>query len=854
MSGFAANLSVSAAGTAAPARAGAAQWSLLGLLLLVPLPLGCAAPEARGVWLAACGFLALVLALRTSNAPRSLWLLGPVLAVPLLQLAVPVPAPASGDFAVPRQQLTCVPVRTWLRGAEWFALWAVALWAGSRFPRSAQVRQVLIVAVFASAALVVHGLLLQRGAVPLLSAEQTTTVMVGTFVNRNHFANLLALALVLGVGLLGALQQRRAAPALRLAVAAAIATAGLGILASASRGALLAAGIGSAACLWLAQRRTFRQHLSLTAALLLAAGVTALLLPTELWARFAQVGAELQGGGSRLDIWRGAVALWLQFPWFGIGLGTFGDLSPATQSALVPGRIENVHNDPLELLVESGVVGTVLVMLLLGAFAVRTLRQMLALPNGERRWLAAGCGGALTAFAAHSGAEFPLAIPANATWAAAILGLVAALLANAGPNQLLHTSWRGRLRVALGVGGVAVCGFGLDRTLHHERRDGLADMHAGQQLLAAAPDQAARCAAAALAKNPLSPGAHRLAAQAALLSGDEPAARTALAASLRWTNAADRDSRHLDLAIDCLQVGASELAAELLAPLLPRLPEATRSAALGRLHAALPIAEALAALLPNDAPCHATLAEVLLQRRDFAGREAVLAARSGRAPVPLTLRDDAQLVATEVLVTRTADAGTTATVRLQFAGTGPRQRVPLVLRWEGPDAAIFRSFDADDRGFEYVARFDPAFPPGDYRLALDFRADAPHFPCGRVAIPAAELQLTATPMPATRLYWSTTPAGRRIHPDDGLPLRTGDRVWRAVQLPEGAHDLVARTRAPTRLVAHFAGQRLTAALDAPTTVHRFALPPTQSGQFELRAAGADEPLLLDVAALPRSGR
>ncbi|MBL8723135.1 MAG: O-antigen ligase family protein [Planctomycetes bacterium] len=850
MTGFAANLTLSAPVRETSAKAGPLLWSLVGLLLLVPLPLGCAAPEHRGLWLAAGGVLVVVLAMGRSHPPRALLWLGTVLVVPVLQLALP----GSG----PNHVLTSVPARTWLRGAEWLALWAVALWAGCHGSRPAQVRQGLLALVCASSLFVVHGLLLQRGAVGLLSAEQTTTVMVGTFVNRNHFANLLALAMVLGVGLFGALQQRRAAPALRLWVAAAIAVGGLGVLASESRGALVASAVGVALCLWLAQPRTLRQHLALAAILVLLASITALLLPASVWARFAQLGVELQGGGSRLDIWRGAVALWRQFPWFGTGLGTFGDLSPATQSALVPGRIENVHNDPLELLVESGVVGAALVTLLLGTFAVRALRQILALRPGERRWLASGCAAAVAAFAVHAGAEFPLAIPANATWAAACLGLLAGLLAPThavtAPSQRPAAPASGLLRLALGVGGGLLCGFGLDRAWHHEQRDGLADLRAGHQALATAPDQAADHAAAALAKSPFSPGAHRLAAAAAARCGDLAAARPHLAASLHWTNAADRDARHIDLAIDCLQHGASELAAELLAAVLPRLPETARRTALARMHDALPFAEALSALLPDDAPSRATLAEVLLQRSDFAGREHVLAARTGSAPARLTLRDGAQLVATEVDVSRSDEGGTTATVRLQFAGTGMPQRVPLVLRCEGPDAAIFRSFDADDRGFVYVARFDSAFPPGDYRLALDFRADAPHFPFGHVSLPAAELHLTATPVPATRLYWSTTPPGRRIHPDDGLPLRVGDRVWRDARLPAGARDLVARTRTPTRLMAHFAGQRLDPALDVPTTVHRFALPAAEAGRFELSAAGADEPLLLDVAVLQRSGR
>lgn len=853
MTAIAADLGSRSAAAATPRTAGGLGWVLVVWLLAVPLPLGCAGPTTRGIWLVGCGILAVGFAgyADLQRLPRTLVWLGLLLLVPVLQLAVPAVATAPWPESN-RSVLTLLPIRTALRGAEWLALWLLAVCASVGLRTSTQARLGLSTLALGSIAFVVHGLLLQRGAIPPLSSEQTQTVMVGTFVNRNHFANLLAMVAVLGVGLLGVAHQRRSPPALWLALGAAVLTASLGVIASASRGGLLALGGGMAVCLWLGGRWNRTQRVILVVGSLVAAATTAWLLPTELWQRFLQVGTELQGGGSRLDIWRGALALWSFFPWFGCGLGTFGDLSPATQSPLVPGRIENVHSDVLELFVETGWVGGLLVAGSLAVVAARVTQRTLACRDGGRRWLAASCCAALVAFVAHACVEFPLAIPANAAWAAALFGVLVGLQPNVAPPWAPRTArW---FRLSMAAAGCVLCGFGIDRALHHADRDGLGEVAAAERQLAAQPHAAGSHVAAALRINPFAPNAQRVAALEALTRADVEHARQALAASLRWTNAAQRDERHVDLALDCLHMGAAELAAELLGAVLPRQGEAARRTALMRLHEALPVAEALASLLPDDGAVHASFAEVLLQRRDFAGREAVLALRRGGKPALLTIRDDARLCGVDVSQSRSEAAGTTATIDLHFELEVNAQRVPLVLRCDGPGAAIYRSFDATPAGYQYVARFDPAFPPGEYTLALDFRPDAPHFPFAKVVIPATPLRLTPVPTRAGCCYWTTASPGRRIHPEDGLPLRAGDVVWRDVQLPEVHSDLIVRTRTPTRLGAWFAGSQLTPALDAPTVVHRFRLPHASSGRIELRASGGDEPLLLDVAAMPRSSR
>lgn len=61
----------------------------------------------------------------------------------------------------------------------------------------------------------------------------------------------------------------------------------------------------------------------------------------------------------RLELWHSAWLLFLQRPWFGWGLGTFGEAYQATGLPLGTGA-EFAHDLPLQLLVETGLAGTLL--------------------------------------------------------------------------------------------------------------------------------------------------------------------------------------------------------------------------------------------------------------------------------------------------------------------------------------------------------------------------------------------------------------------------------------------------------------------------------------------------------------
>lgn len=264
---------------------------------------------------------------------------------------------------------------------------------------------------------------------------------IGTFGNRNHYANFIAMIFPLLLylyrvprhGHQGESRRPRHGgmpPYLRLLLwGLAGALLILGLLASKSR-----MGIASGLfCALLATLLLFPQLLQSRRARLGAAGavlglvgaVFALGLDSFVL-RFTS--GDLDGGsGSRLTLlsgsWATAQAFW---PW-GSGLGTFDAAFARFQPPSLRGFVNYAHNDYMQLLIECGWLG----VLLLLAAAYLLGRQTLELVGRSRRMrrldsearLKVACGVGLLAILLHSMVDFNLHIPANAITAALLAGL-----------------------------------------------------------------------------------------------------------------------------------------------------------------------------------------------------------------------------------------------------------------------------------------------------------------------------------------------------------------------------------------------------------------------------------------------
>ena len=275
-------------------------------------------------------------------------------------------------------------------------------------------------------------------------AGGTTGSSVGTYVNRNHFAGLLEMALPVAAAI-GIMIYRKGVTrhsssgrsavwaSLWLSMAVCLMS---GIVTSLSRMGFLAAvgGVGIAGALALGSRERglgedrsrWRTWWPVGA---LAAGMIWMFvfLPTdELIGRFASFAqTEDVTQDTRAEIWRDTGELARAYPVFGAGLGSYETALLKYKTAAPDNTVDYAHNDYLQVLAETGVVGLALALGLAGYVFWRVGRVVRWERGRQNWWLAVGLSGGLAAMALHSLVDFNLYIPANALALAWLAGLAA---------------------------------------------------------------------------------------------------------------------------------------------------------------------------------------------------------------------------------------------------------------------------------------------------------------------------------------------------------------------------------------------------------------------------------------------
>jgi O-antigen ligase len=252
----------------------------------------------------------------------------------------------------------------------------------------------------------------------------------GSFVNRNDFAAMMVMLASIPLGLLfsGAVARER-----RLLYVVAVALMGASILLSQSRGGLVAF-VGEIILLVIFTSRAHgRKKLALKAALsalfLLAALGGAIFVggdtglnrfqgndviseaPTETTSRFHIWSVTLKVIGDRLP--------------FGAGLGSFPAVYPAFDTSGGSKRVEQAHNDYLQLISDAGVPGGLLGVLFL-VFWIRQSRSGLAKREPFAHGIAAGAVAGTAAVLLHSAFDFVLHITSIALMFLLLLAMLVA--------------------------------------------------------------------------------------------------------------------------------------------------------------------------------------------------------------------------------------------------------------------------------------------------------------------------------------------------------------------------------------------------------------------------------------------
>ena len=266
-----------------------------------------------------------------------------------------------------------------------------------------------------------------------LGNPHATGAATGTYINRNHLAGLMAMALPMLMALWAAEvlpptgpkgevlrdhpRNRDVKLARRMLLSVFVLAVVLALLFTRSRAgigcglAVLAAA--SMSLVWNAGSIHARVILGLIAALALALGAYIGLTPVI--ERFTAEDISLSYAG-RVRIAAGTLAAGLDFLPFGSGLGTFADVFERYQLESFPGYIDHAHNDYAEAFLELGVAGIAAMALLMAAYVVRWRRLLTRRLSRSLGYLQVGAGLGMLALIVHGAFDFNFHIPANAIY------------------------------------------------------------------------------------------------------------------------------------------------------------------------------------------------------------------------------------------------------------------------------------------------------------------------------------------------------------------------------------------------------------------------------------------------------
>jgi putative inorganic carbon (HCO3(-)) transporter len=262
----------------------------------------------------------------------------------------------------------------------------------------------------------------------------------GPFINRNHFAGWMLMAIPVTMGAFVAVLSRNtdqlrdtvkrrllwlatpdanrivllslAAGAMILAVLLTLSRSGIAALALAISGTLLFVARGEHS----SRRR-----------MLVIGYLAAVVLLAIAWIGIDRIESRLQENepediAMRVEIWNDSLRIVKDFWPAGTGLNTFGTATLFYQAS-VPGKhLREAHNDYLQLAAEGGLLVGVPVLISVIAF-LRAVRRRFATDSGSARWIRLGAAAGVAAIATQSLVEFSLQIPANSALFSVLLAL-----------------------------------------------------------------------------------------------------------------------------------------------------------------------------------------------------------------------------------------------------------------------------------------------------------------------------------------------------------------------------------------------------------------------------------------------
>jgi hypothetical protein len=253
----------------------------------------------------------------------------------------------------------------------------------------------------------------------------------GPYINRNHFAGWMVMALPLIVGYsFGVMAHVAPAPDagwrrwLRwlvseqagrpLLLVACISVMGMSMTLTGSRSGLGAFAVSMMVMAMFLARQVPSQRIRRIAVgyvVSLVAGAVAWAGAGATYARFELVSQDI---GGRLSAWNDTLRIIADFPLFGTGVGTYREAMLIYQSSFRETVFAQAHNEYLQILAEGGLILLVPAAWLAWVVVTGIARRLRAADDDTlTAWIRAGAVAGLVGIAAQSIIEFSLQIPGN---------------------------------------------------------------------------------------------------------------------------------------------------------------------------------------------------------------------------------------------------------------------------------------------------------------------------------------------------------------------------------------------------------------------------------------------------------
>ncbi len=237
----------------------------------------------------------------------------------------------------------------------------------------------------------------------------------GPYVNHNHYAGLMEMLVPIPL----VLALTRLAPGKARTVAAAAAAVMVGtIFLSGSRGGMLAilAELLVLTVVLVKQKRGARTAAGIGVFLAVVVTLLAWVGGSELGHRIASVGSAHSDLSSdvRTYINRDGFRMFLKKPVFGWGLGAFPVAYPEFRTFYTNFFVNEAHNDYLQLLIETGLLGFGIMIWMVVTIYSRALKKLKNWSNEISGAVTLACMLGLSGILVHSAVDFNLQIPANA--------------------------------------------------------------------------------------------------------------------------------------------------------------------------------------------------------------------------------------------------------------------------------------------------------------------------------------------------------------------------------------------------------------------------------------------------------